>query len=229
MTSRSKILTPPKARLLKIQILVLGNLKVLDKHRAEFDTAAPSANYDHMCIRFLERDLKEIIKQHRFQRFQAGLPLLVPESSATGYFLHMIFLKLPGLSAQSVNDGNYYNNSGDRGATASGRGATVEELPLVVQLVEEAEAVDSQEHQAREPEQHAPEAGQVGPIPSSPTNSSFFVHSSDSIGKMKNNSDMALVKLQLAGLVNHLKEISDAKKGEGEIAKRDGCCEDLGA
>ncbi|KZV49421.1 acyl-CoA-binding domain-containing protein 4-like [Dorcoceras hygrometricum] len=33
-------------------------------------------------------------------------------------------------------------------------------------------------------------------------------------------SEMALVKLQLAELVNHLKEISDAKKGEGESSKK---------
>ncbi|KZV17687.1 hypothetical protein F511_20636 [Dorcoceras hygrometricum] len=33
-------------------------------------------------------------------------------------------------------------------------------------------------------------------------------------------SQMALVKLQLAELVNHLKEISDTKKGEGESSKK---------
>ncbi|KZV32088.1 hypothetical protein F511_32980 [Dorcoceras hygrometricum] len=60
--------------------------EAVDKHQADFDTAAPSANYDHICIRFLEKELKEIIKQHRSQRFQADLTLLVLESSATGYF-----------------------------------------------------------------------------------------------------------------------------------------------
>ncbi|KZV17688.1 hypothetical protein F511_20637 [Dorcoceras hygrometricum] len=64
--------TERMSELLKRRLLVQCRLyekelqEAVYKHRAEFDTAAPSANYDHMCIRFLECELKEIIKQHRF-------------------------------------------------------------------------------------------------------------------------------------------------------------------
>ncbi|KZV47705.1 Apocytochrome F [Dorcoceras hygrometricum] len=60
--------------------------KKVDEHRANFDPAELSANYYHMCIRFLDRELKEMIKQHRALRNLAGLPLLGYENprEATG-------------------------------------------------------------------------------------------------------------------------------------------------
>ncbi|KZV16643.1 U-box domain-containing protein 43-like [Dorcoceras hygrometricum] len=58
--------------------------KIVDDHRANFNPAEPSVNYDYMCIRFIDRELKEIFKQYRAQRTLAGLPFLVPETSVTG-------------------------------------------------------------------------------------------------------------------------------------------------
>ncbi|KZV31950.1 hypothetical protein F511_34373 [Dorcoceras hygrometricum] len=42
------------------------------------------------------------------------------------------------------------------------------------------------------------------------------------------SSEMTLVKLQLAESVNHLKELSETKRGKVKVVKRDGCCEILG-
>ncbi|KZV38343.1 hypothetical protein F511_21613 [Dorcoceras hygrometricum] len=90
------------SELLKRRMLVQCKLyemelkKKVDEHRANFDPANPYANYDHMCIRFLDREIKEMIKQYRAQRHIAGLPLLVPEFSVTGWFKDDI-PNLPGL------------------------------------------------------------------------------------------------------------------------------------
>ncbi|KZV29236.1 pentatricopeptide repeat 5 [Dorcoceras hygrometricum] len=113
------------------------------KNRAEFDKAAPYANYDNMCIWFSEKELKEIIKQHR-QAFYRKMEVVVASANTSKSAL---------------------------------------ETTLVRNLYE------SHQHFA---------------------------------------SEMTLVKLQLAEMVNHLKELTDAKKGEGETSKRDDCCEDLG-
>ncbi|KZV56191.1 hypothetical protein F511_23788 [Dorcoceras hygrometricum] len=188
-----------------------------NEHRAAFDTAAPSVNYDHMCLWFLERELKEIIKQHRYQRFQAGLPLLVPESSATGYASSDDIPQITWAEARIVSKQGTNataQETEEQPAQAEGQQVlaiehqaqeqpaqeedttmieqqaqehiTIEEIPPVVKNVEEAEAIDSLEHQAQEEEQQAPEAGQAGPIPPSPSDSSLSVHSSDSVG---NNED----------------------------------------
>ncbi|KZV22821.1 hypothetical protein F511_12965 [Dorcoceras hygrometricum] len=41
--------------------------KRVDEHCAKFNLAERSVNYDYMCIRFLNHELKEIVKQHRAQ------------------------------------------------------------------------------------------------------------------------------------------------------------------
>ncbi|KZV26488.1 chaperone protein dnaJ 16 [Dorcoceras hygrometricum] len=107
-----------------------------------------------------------------------------------------------------------------------------QELPPVVQyLFEEEKPAPEVEHQA-----------QAGSIPYSPTNSSFSVHSSDSVGNNRNARFLVLLVYNLystqriekiakqtrifpkmlAELVNHLKELRDAKKGKERVAKRDG-------
>ncbi|KZV23761.1 hypothetical protein F511_31168 [Dorcoceras hygrometricum] len=136
----------------------------------------------------------------------------------------------------------------------------VEELSLVVQNVEEAEAVDfvdhqaheEEENQAHEEEQQAQEEeqpvqdverqAQACSSQSSPSNSSFSVHYSAFVGNIMDRqdpvssgldmaletslvrqftesqhqiaSDMDFFKLQQEELVNHFKEIIDAKKEE---------------
>ncbi|KZV28556.1 RNA-binding protein 39-like [Dorcoceras hygrometricum] len=67
------------------KLYVMEFKKKVDEHRANFDPAEPSANYDHMCIRVLDCELKEMIKHNRTKRHPAGLPLLVPDSSVAGY------------------------------------------------------------------------------------------------------------------------------------------------
>ncbi|KZV36802.1 hypothetical protein F511_09493 [Dorcoceras hygrometricum] len=58
--------------------------KRVEEHRENFKPVEPSVNYDYMCIWFLDRELKEIIKQYRAQRTLAGLPLLAPKASVAG-------------------------------------------------------------------------------------------------------------------------------------------------
>ncbi|KZV22795.1 hypothetical protein F511_24842 [Dorcoceras hygrometricum] len=85
-----RIETELVSELLERRMLVLYKMYEMelktkvDEHRANFDPDVHFANYDHMCIRFLDRELKVIIMQHRALRLLAGLPLLVPESSVAG-------------------------------------------------------------------------------------------------------------------------------------------------
>ncbi|KZV34249.1 zinc finger CCCH domain-containing protein 13-like [Dorcoceras hygrometricum] len=123
--------------------------EVVDKHRAEFDKAAPSANYDHMCIHFLERELKEIIKQHGFKQSQAGIPILVTEFSATGYY--------------SKDDISEITWAEARTGLMLGTTATAKEAEeqQVLSIEKPAQAQEKQaqveEHQAPEDEQQAQE------------------------------------------------------------------------
>ncbi|KZV46227.1 muscle M-line assembly protein unc-89 [Dorcoceras hygrometricum] len=287
--------------------------KAVDEHRANFDTAALSANYDHMCIQFLDRELKEIIKQNRSKRHQAGLPLLFLESSVEeeeqpaqeeGQRILVIEHRAQEEEqpAQAVETAMIEQQAQEH----------IEELPPVVQNVEETEAVDSleqqcdaqtqrtqqigaqadekqaQEEPAQEEEQPTPEVECHAEADSSPSkdfdavselksvkrvvislestvnmmrddqtylkyDSQLFrrdfykkmnevvtsVNTSQTVletnlvrqfieRKQQISSDLDFVKLQLAELINHFKEISDAKRGKQRASKRDNC-EDLGA
>ncbi|KZV32241.1 hypothetical protein F511_29420 [Dorcoceras hygrometricum] len=159
--------TEPVSELLKRRILVQCKLyemelkKKVDEHRANFNPAKPSANYDHMCIWFLDRELKELIKQHRAQRQLAGLPLLVLESSFIGWF--------PDDIMQIIwTEGRITSNQGttapDQAGTEEQQGSGaehVEELSRVVQNVEEIGAMNSPEHQAQDDEHQAQEEDEL--------------------------------------------------------------------
>ncbi|KZV23387.1 hypothetical protein F511_09132 [Dorcoceras hygrometricum] len=116
--------------------------KKVDKHRANFDPAKPSANYDHMCIRFLDRELKEIIKKHRAQRQLTGLSLLVLESSVVGFATDDI-LQITWTEGRIVSN---------QGKTA--RDPEEEEQPAKAA----EQRIITIEHRAHEEEQPAPEA-----------------------------------------------------------------------
>ncbi|KZV55762.1 ABC transporter C family member 14 [Dorcoceras hygrometricum] len=109
--------------------------KKVYEHRSNFDPVEPTANYDHMCIRFLDRELKEMIKQHR-----------------------RAFYRKMDEAVANVNSSQ-----------------TVLETNLVRQFSERQQQIAS---------------------------------------------DLDFVKMQLAKLVNHFKERSDAKKEEAEISKK---------
>ncbi|KZV18319.1 tankyrase [Dorcoceras hygrometricum] len=61
--------TEKVSKLLQRRLLVQYSLyedqlqESVDKHQTEFEKAAPSSNYDHTCIQFLERELSQIKKQ----------------------------------------------------------------------------------------------------------------------------------------------------------------------
>ncbi|KZV30456.1 hypothetical protein F511_23381 [Dorcoceras hygrometricum] len=157
--------TKKVSELLQCRLLIQYRLyeeqlqEAVDKHRTEIDKDAPSVNYDHMCIRFLERELKQIMKQHRFQRFQVVLPIMEPAKAKEA---EQEMIEKP---AQEL--------------------IVVEELPPVVQyfFVEEAEAIDSLEQPApvEEPtDNREKQQAQVDSIPSSPIDSGISIYSSDS-------------------------------------------------
>ncbi|KZV32695.1 hypothetical protein F511_14468 [Dorcoceras hygrometricum] len=58
--------------------------KLYNEHLVNFKLDVPSVNHDYMCIRFLNKELKEIATQHRAQRVLAGLPIFAPEASFVG-------------------------------------------------------------------------------------------------------------------------------------------------
>ncbi|KZV22787.1 hypothetical protein F511_24834 [Dorcoceras hygrometricum] len=48
--------------------------KLFDEHLENFKIHVPSVNHDYLCIRFLNKELKEIAAQHRAQRVLDGQP-----------------------------------------------------------------------------------------------------------------------------------------------------------
>ncbi|KZV49672.1 hypothetical protein F511_16786 [Dorcoceras hygrometricum] len=230
------------------------------------------------------------MKQHRSQRQLAGLPILVPESSVTGYSTDDILqltwtegrlVSNQGTTAQAQEEEEQHQAQPDYGQQALKHQAPEDGQPAPEHLALEIEhQAHDEEHQAQTEDQPAPEEerqAQAGYSPSSPNNSRISFYSSDSANnedhqdqissglqivqyreqralqkphrilpklifkqafyKKMNDveinlvhqftespqhlaSDLDFVKLQLAELVKHFKEISDAKKGEVENSKK---------
>ncbi|KZV35877.1 hypothetical protein F511_16328 [Dorcoceras hygrometricum] len=121
------------------------------------------------------------MKQHRYQRFQASLPLLVPESSATGYY-----------STDDTPEITWAEACialiiGTTTATRDAKEQPVLAIEQLAQAHEEDQRAQEEERQAPEVEQPAEHQAQEGSIPSSPNNSSFSVHSTDTVG---NNEEL---------------------------------------
>ncbi|KZV46312.1 hypothetical protein F511_21394 [Dorcoceras hygrometricum] len=58
--------------------------KLFDEHLRNFKINVSYVNHDYLCIRFLNKELREIATQHRAQRMLAGLPIFAPEASFVG-------------------------------------------------------------------------------------------------------------------------------------------------
>ncbi|KZV17246.1 hypothetical protein F511_24038 [Dorcoceras hygrometricum] len=70
--------------LLMCKLYELEVQKLFDEHLENFKIYVPSVNHDYLFIRFLNKDLKEIARQHRDQRVLTGLPIVAPEASFVG-------------------------------------------------------------------------------------------------------------------------------------------------
>ncbi|KZV35338.1 hypothetical protein F511_35279 [Dorcoceras hygrometricum] len=186
--------TKKVSELLQWLLLVLYRLyeeqlrEAVGKHWKEFDKVAPSAHRDLMCIRFLERELKQITNQYRFPCLTTGLPILVPESSTSGNFSQD---DTPGVTWAEVR------TLFKLGTTAQAEEAekamteqsaqeliAVEELPPIVQYfyVEATEAKDSFEQPAPvagQPDTRDEHQAQTDFILSSPTDSGTSTYSTD--------------------------------------------------
>ncbi|KZV15706.1 hypothetical protein F511_11661 [Dorcoceras hygrometricum] len=73
--------------------------KLVDEHLENFKLDVPSVNHDYLSIRFLNKELKEITRQHRDQRVLAGLRIAAPEASFAG---DVAKLAIPQLSLSDV-------------------------------------------------------------------------------------------------------------------------------
>ncbi|KZV27904.1 hypothetical protein F511_24270 [Dorcoceras hygrometricum] len=58
--------------------------KSVEEHVVNFKPTEASVNFDYMCIRFLSKELREIVGLHRAQRILVGLPIEAPEASIAG-------------------------------------------------------------------------------------------------------------------------------------------------
>ncbi|KZV48011.1 hypothetical protein F511_21131 [Dorcoceras hygrometricum] len=98
--------------------------------------------------KFLDRELKELIKKHRAQRHLAALPLLVPESSVIGWFTD-----------------DFPQLTWTEGSIKSNQGTTT---PYQAETEQPAKAVEQRifviEHRAHEEEQPAPEVEKTARI-----------------------------------------------------------------
>ncbi|KZV40619.1 hypothetical protein F511_23415 [Dorcoceras hygrometricum] len=155
--------------------------------RAEFDKTAPYANYDHMCIRFLEKELKEIMKNHRFQQFQVGLPILVPETSSAGNFSTDDTPEITWAEAHTLL--KLRTTAIDKEAETAMIEQPAQELIAVEELPPSVQYFFVDQDEAKGfLEQPAPVEGladnreehldQADPIPSCPTDSGIFIYSS---------------------------------------------------
>ncbi|KZV44666.1 hypothetical protein F511_39067 [Dorcoceras hygrometricum] len=140
--------------------------KRVDEHCANFNPAEPSVNYDYMCIRFLSRKLKEIVKQHRALQSLAGLPFLAPEASIAGDAANVDLpqitwseahqLLLTGAREKRKIPAIEFSTQAEQAQSAAKQTAQqegqVEEIVRTVEDVEETEAMNYQ-HQAQGNEQ----------------------------------------------------------------------------
>ncbi|KZV55385.1 hypothetical protein F511_03866 [Dorcoceras hygrometricum] len=76
--------------------------KLVDEHLENFKLDVPSVNHDYLCIRFLNKELKEIARKHRDQRVLDCLPIVSPEASFAGDVAN---LAIPHLSFSDVHNG----------------------------------------------------------------------------------------------------------------------------
>ncbi|KZV31906.1 hypothetical protein F511_24635 [Dorcoceras hygrometricum] len=174
--------------------------KRVDENRAKFKPAEPSINYDYMCIRFLCRELKEIVKQHRTLRSLAGANSAQPAQ--------------PKVLALEFSTQEEQKQAAAR--RSAQQAEQVEEIVRNVETVEEREA--EVEHQAPAKEQIGYVDGQQvleQPTPEeedqrqkSPTHSGtsygssvhFSIHNEDSVDSLgpypSSNSSPSLSKFQ---------------------------------
>ncbi|KZV33731.1 hypothetical protein F511_26494 [Dorcoceras hygrometricum] len=171
------------SELLKRRMLVQCKLyememkKKVDERRANFDPAEPSANYDHMCTRFLDHELKDMNQE--------------APGSVTFSWSNPI-VSNQGTTAPDQEDKEQPAKAAKQRILAIEHKA--QEQPA---QDKETAAHDEEEHQAQEEERQAQEEeqpaqeverqAQASSFPSIPSNSSFPVHSSTFVG---NNEDL---------------------------------------
>ncbi|KZV56824.1 hypothetical protein F511_25870 [Dorcoceras hygrometricum] len=122
--------------LLLYKLYELEVRKLYNEHLINFKLDVPSVNHDYMCIRFLNKELKEIAMQHRAQRVLAGLTIVAPEPSFVG----------------SASDQSQFLALEFSSRIEQEQAAAQESNEQIVQQINENEAVNSREHQAHENE-----------------------------------------------------------------------------
>ncbi|KZV44887.1 hypothetical protein F511_31001 [Dorcoceras hygrometricum] len=132
--------TEEVSELLERRSLILYKLyeleveKLYDEHLANFKLDVPSVNHDYLCIRRLNKELKEIATLHRAQRALVGLPIMDPEAT----FVGLVFNQPPVLALEFSSQAEQEQE------------ADHASIQLTVQ--QDSEALKSQEHQAHENE-----------------------------------------------------------------------------
>ncbi|KZV37750.1 Transcripteion factor [Dorcoceras hygrometricum] len=215
----------------------------VNEHLSNFKLDVPSINHDYLCIRFLNKELKEIARQHRNQRVLAGLPIVAPEASFAGdianlaipqlcfYEVHNVrripayLLKrtpiLPTLAHNRIifMDSRMLSMDSKVQSMYSILGSMdskIEQLLNVQTFLKH----DFGTHKRALYYKMDTVAGNVKSSQTS-LETTVLHHLTEHQPQMV--SDLDYVKLQLAELVNHLKELGDAKKGEdGRSCSRPG-------
>ncbi|KZV39186.1 hypothetical protein F511_16927 [Dorcoceras hygrometricum] len=130
-------------------------------------------HHAYMCIWFLSRELKEIVKQHRALRSLAGLYFLAPEASIVGDATNVDLPQITWIEAHKLmitgatlaqqykpkilaiefsTQAEHAQTTAKQPAQQEGQ---VEEIVRTFEDVKETEAMNSQEHQAQGNEQQA--------------------------------------------------------------------------
>ncbi|KZV48562.1 hypothetical protein F511_25685 [Dorcoceras hygrometricum] len=78
--------------------------KLYNEHLANFKLDGPSVNHDYLCIRRLDKDLKEIATLHRAQLALADLPIMAPEASFAGLVFNQPPILALSFSSQSEQE-----------------------------------------------------------------------------------------------------------------------------
>ncbi|KZV31813.1 sporulation-specific protein 15-like [Dorcoceras hygrometricum] len=115
----------------------------VDEHRDNLDTAEPSANYDHMCIQFLDGELKEMIKQHRSQRHQAELKMVKQVIKSLESKVDMVRDNQTYMKHDSDIFGRAFNRMMDEVVTSINTSQTALETNLVHQFTESQQQIAS--------------------------------------------------------------------------------------
>ncbi|KZV28632.1 hypothetical protein F511_38357 [Dorcoceras hygrometricum] len=199
--------------------------EAVDKHRAEFDKAALSANYDHMCIRFLEREQNP--SDSGFSIYTSDSDSKEEHQVPDSFDLEIVYYTEKRANIEGRSN---FAQTGPHPVNISTR------TPIDFDIVSEFKSMKRVVAYLETSVTHMRDDQTYMKYDSKIVRQAFYRKMDEVVASVNTYksaletnvvrkideshqhfaNEMTLVRLQLAELVNHLKDLSDSKKRECE-------------